>query len=149
MKKILLAPLLIAAVITHAAIRPEINEKIIKAFNETFTYAEDVVWQESGNFYQVNFWQGGINIRARYDENGTLLGTIRYYYEKQLPPAIIAKLKSHYKGKAIFGVTEVSTEETVRYFINLRDDKHWYIVESDVFGSLRQTDKFKRADIGL
>jgi hypothetical protein len=146
MKKIVLASFLFAAVIAHAAIPPEVNEKILKAFKQTFSYAEDVVWQEKDNSYQVNFWQGEVNIRARYDDQGRLLGTIRYYYEKQLPPSVLAKVKSKYAGKTIFGVTEVSSEDEVNYFITLRDDTHWYTVKSDIFGSLQQTDKFKRAE---
>jgi hypothetical protein len=146
MKKIVLTSLLFTAVIAQAATPPEINEKILKSFKQTFAYAEDVVWQEKDNSYQVNFWQGEINIRARYDEQGKLLSTIRYYYEKQLPPSVLAKVKSKYAGKTIFGVTEVSSEEEINYFITLRDDTHWYTVKSDVFGSLQQTDKFKRAD---
>jgi len=146
MKKILLASLLFAAVIAQAATPPDVNEKILKAFKQTFIYAEDVVWQEKDNSYQVNFWQGEINIRARYDEQGKLLGTIRYYYEKQLPPSVLAKVKNKYSGKTIFGVTEVSSDEELNYFITLRDDKNWYTVKSDAFGNLQQTDKFKRAE---
>ena len=65
MKKIILAFLLFAAITSQAANVPDVNEKILKAFKETFTYAEDVVWQEKDNAYQVNFWQGEVNIRAR------------------------------------------------------------------------------------
>jgi hypothetical protein len=147
MKKILFASLLFATVAAQAAVFPEVNEKILKAFKETFIYAEDVVWQENDNVYQVNFWQGEINVRAHYDQQGNLLGTIRYYYEKQLPPAIVAKIKSKYSGKTIFGVTEVSSDVEINYFVTLRDDKNWYTVKSDVYGNLQQTDKFKRADI--
>lgn len=146
MKKIVLASLLFAAAIAQAATPPEVNEKILNAFRQTFAYAEDVVWQEKDNSYQVNFWQGEINIRAWYDDQGKLLATIRYYYEKQLPPSVLEKVKSKYAGKAIFGVTEVSSEDEVNYFINIRDDKNWYIVKCDMFGNLQQTDKFKRAD---
>ncbi|MES1224462.1 MAG: hypothetical protein ABUT20_53700 [Bacteroidota bacterium] len=146
MIKILLASFLFTAILARAATPPEVNEKILKAFKETFIYAEDVVWQEKDNSYQVNFWQGEVNIRARYDELGNLLSTIRYYYEKQLPPSILSKVKRKYAGKTIFGITEVSSEEDLSYFITLRDDKNWYTVKSDVFGNLQQTDKFKRAE---
>ena len=147
MKRVLyLAFLLTGFVATAAPTPPDVNEKILKAFKETFIYAEDVVWQENNNVYQVNFWQGEVNVRARYDLQGNLLGTIRYYFEKQLPPAIVAKIKKKYAGKAIFGITEVTSEEEVNYFVTLQDDKDWYTVKSDAFGNLQQTDKFKRAD---
>jgi hypothetical protein len=146
MKKILFAFFLFAAVASQAAGVPDVNEKILKAFKETFIYAEDVVWQENGNVYQVNFWQGEVNVRAHYDIQGNLLGTIRYYFEKQLPPTILSKIKKKYTGKSIFGVTEVSSDDEINYFVTLQDENDWYTVKSDAFGNLQQTDKFKRAD---
>jgi hypothetical protein len=147
MKKILIILFAFTAVAANAGDRnPEINQNIIKSFNETFIYAQDVVWQERDNVYQANFWQGGINIRARYDDRGNLLGTIRYYFEKQLSPVILAKLKKKYSGKPIFGITEVSFDDDTSYFITLQDDKNWYTVKSDVYGNLQQTEKFKKAE---
>ena len=93
MKKIVLASLLFAAAIAQAATPPEVNEKILNAFRQTFAYAEDVVWQEKDNSYQVNFWQGEINIRAWYDDQGKLLATIRYCHACHgLVTKIVAKL---------------------------------------------------------
>jgi hypothetical protein len=146
MKKILIALFVIVAATARGAGHPEVNQKVIKSFNETFVYAEDVVWQEKDNLYQANFWQGGINIRAKYDEQGNLLGTIRYYFEKQLPPNILSRLKKQYQGKFIFGVTEVSSVDEISYFVTLQDDKNWYTVKSDAYGNLQQTEKFKKAD---
>ncbi len=93
MKKVLIAFLVFSAVAANAAGRPEVNEKILKSFSQTFIYAQDVVWDQKDNVYQANFWQGGINIRARYDDAGNLLETIRYYSEKQLPPNVLSKIK--------------------------------------------------------
>ena len=146
MKKILIALFVFSAVAANAKDRPEVNEKILQSFNQTFIYAKDVVWQQNDNVYQANFWQGEINIRAKYDEQGNLLGTIRYYFEKQLPPNIVSKIKKKYPGKFIFGVTEVSSEEEVNFFVTLQDEKNWYTIKSDVYGNMQQTDKFKRAD---
>jgi len=126
--------------------RPEINQRILNSFTQTFSYAEDVVWQEDNHLYQANFWQGGINIRARYDDQGNLLETIRYYFEKQLPPVVLAKVKKKYSGKAIFGVTEISSEENTSYYITLQDDKNWYTVKSDIYGNLQRSDNFKKAE---
>jgi hypothetical protein len=147
MKKILLALFLSGWVVSHAAApHPEINQKILKSFTETFSYAEDVVWQETNDQFQVNFWQGGINIRARYDDQGNLLETIRYYFEKQLPPTILSKLKKKYSGKSIFGITEISSDESINYFVTLQDEKNWYTIKADAYGNLQETDKFKKAD---
>jgi hypothetical protein len=146
MKKILFALFMFTAFAVRAADRPlEINQRILKSFSETFTYAEDVVWQENNNQYQANFWQGGINIRARYDEQGNLLETIRYYFEKQLPPTVLSRVKKKYSGKSIFGVTEISSDDAISYFITLQDDRNWYSVRSDAYGNLQETEKFKKS----
>jgi hypothetical protein len=76
-----------------------------------------------------------------------LLKTIRYYKEKQLLPNIVSKLKQRFTGKEIGGITETSSDEEVSFVINLKDDKHWYIVKSDVYGNLQQVEKYKRADL--
>jgi hypothetical protein len=127
--------------------RPAVNEKILKAFTETFTTAQDVTWHQYDTYSQANFRQDDIQVRAQYDDNGTLIKTTRYYTEKQLLPNIVAKLKKRYSGKEIGGITEITSDDEVSFLITLKDDKNWYIVKSDVFGNLQQTDKYKRADL--
>ena len=145
MKKILfsLACVIFLATTSNAATP---NEKVLKAFKETFATAKEVTWHEYDNVYQANFKQDEVQIRAQYDEEGRLLKTIRYYGETQLMPNIVFKLRKKYAGKEIFGVTETSSEQEVSFVINLKDENNWYIVKSDMFGNLEQTDKFKRAD---
>ena len=147
MKKLILSAALLVSIAAVASIPPaEVNEKVLKAFKETFTKAEDVVWNEYKDYYQANFKMDDIQVRAQYDENGSLLRTMRYYSEKQLLPNIVFKLKKKYASKEIFGVTEVTTDTDVSFIISLKDDKNWFIVKSDAYANLEQTDKFKRAD---
>ncbi len=147
MKKLfLLAAISISLFATATPIPSEVSEKVLKAFKETFATAREVTWHEYDNVYQANFKQDEVQIRAQYDSDGKLLKTIRYYGESQLMPNIVAKLKKKYTGKEIFGVTETSSDQEVNFVINLKDEDNWYIVKSDIFGNLEQTDKFKRAD---
>lgn len=125
---------------------PKVNEKILKAFNETFTAAQNVSWQEYEDYSQANFVVDKILVRAQYAEDGRLIRTIRYYSEKELLPNIVAKLKKRYAGKEITGVTESSSDDEVSFTINIKDENNWYIVKADVYGNLQQTEKFKRAD---
>jgi predicted RNA binding protein with dsRBD fold (UPF0201 family) len=148
MKKIILSVALLVSIVAGAAVTPaEVNEKVLKAFNETFALAKDVVWQEYENYYQANFKQDEIQMRAQYDEEGELLKTIRYYGEKQLLPNIVSKLKKKYANKEVFGVTESTSSDEVSFVITIKDEKNWYVVKSDVYGNLEQTEKFKRADL--
>jgi hypothetical protein len=147
MKKIILSAALLVSIVAAVSAAPyEVNEKVLKAFKETFAKAQDVVWHEYDNVYQANFKQDDIQIRAQYDQEGSLIQTIRYYGERQLLPNIVSKLKKKYGGREIFGVTETSSDEGVAFLVTLKDEKNWYVVKSDVYGNLEQTEKFKRAD---
>lgn len=145
MKKVFLSAVLaIVSFVTFAA--PDPSEKILKAFSQTFKYAKDITWHNYNDYTQANFKQDEVQVRAQYAEDGSLIKTIRYYGESNLLPTITAKLGKKYPGKEIFGVTETVAEDEVSFVINLRDDQNWYIVKSDMFGNLTQTDKFKRAE---
>jgi hypothetical protein len=147
MKKLILVAALFTSIVAGATAKPtEVSEKVLQAFKETFGQAKDVVWQEYETYYQANFKQDEIRIRAEYDHDGALVRTTRYYGEKQLLPNILSKLKKRYGSKEIFGVTETSSSEEVSFIITLRDDKDYIMVKSDVYGNLDQTDKFHRAD---
>jgi hypothetical protein len=147
MKRIILAAALLVSIAAGARELPnEVNEKVLKAFKATFTQAEDVVWNEYKDYYQANFKMDDIQVRAQYDENGSLLRTMRYYGEKQLLPNIVSRLRKRYSGKDIFGVTEVTTDAEVVFVVTLKDEKNWYVVKSDAYGNLELTDKYKRAD---
>ena len=95
---------------------------------------------------QANFKLSEVQLRAVYDNEGNLLETVRYYGERNLPPNILSRIKKKYNGKTVFGVTEISTETEVSYHITIKDEKNWYMVKSDPYGNLQQTDKFKRAE---
>jgi hypothetical protein len=147
MKKLLFVAALLTGFAAMATPSPaEINEKVLKAFSETFADATDVTWHEYEKYAQANFKQDDVQVKAQFSDDGTLIKTYRYYTEKQLLPNIVSKLKKRYAGKEVTGVTEVTSDEEVTFVINLRDDKNYYIIKSDIYGNLQQTDKYKRAD---
>jgi len=145
MKKLIMCVCLLAAIGATAAVPPEVNQKVLKAFNETFVKAENVIWHEAQNTYQASFKQSEITTRVIYDADGNLLRTTRYYSEEYLPINIITKLKKKFAGKRIHGVTETTTSEEAYYQIVLEDEKNWYIVNADFSGSIELSQKYKKA----
>jgi len=145
MKKFIYLAVWLTGLSAAAATPPEVSEKVLKAFKETFANASNVVWTEADNNYKATFLQSEIRVRAIYDNEGNLLHTVRYYEGKYLPPNVVASLKKRYAGKEIFGVTEISSEIDLVYHITMKDEKNWYIVKSDPFGNLEQTKKYKDA----
>ena len=145
MKKLIILTCLFAALSAAASNPPEISEKVLKAFNETFMKATEVVWHEVQNLYEASFKQSEVISRAIYDKDGNLLRTTRYYSQANLPINILTKLQKRYAGKSVYGVTELSTEDEVSYHITMQDEKNWYIIKADNWGTLELEQKYKKA----
>lgn len=144
MKKSIIFICLLAVLGAVAANTPVVNEKVLKAFRETFANATDVVWHDLENAYEARFKTADIISRVIYNKSGKLLSTTRYYFEDNLPTNILLKLKKKYAGKTVHGVTEVANEEHVIYYIHLVDDKHWYTVKADNWGDLELNEYYKK-----
>jgi len=122
-----------------------INEKLLQTFKQTFPDAEQVKWLETSDKYTVNFKDNGITTKVDYDKDGNFVSSVRYYYEKNLPVNIICKLQKKYSDKKVFGVTEMTTESNVEYYIKLEDAKSWMTVKSNVDGNMEVVEKYKKA----
>ena len=145
MKKLLFSCATLVSLLSFANPPADINAKVLKAFNETFAYAQDVVWNEGQDHYDVKFKQNDILTRIRYDAEGNLLESIRYYHEQQLPLNVLAKVKKRYADKKVFGVTEIANESEILYHIVLEDEKNWLVVQADGTGNMVVKEKFKKA----
>ena len=121
-----------------------ISEQLLQSFKQTFPNAEQVKWLESSDKITVNFMDAGILTKVDYDREGNFVSSVRYYYEKNLPVNIICKLKKKFAGKTVFGVTEMSTDSSVDYYIKLEDEKSWTTVKSDVDGNMEVVEKYKK-----
>lgn len=146
MKTILFAVLLsLTASTLYAHKPPEVNEKVLKLFNETFKNPQEVTWKEYDNIYEVYFKQGDVTNRVQYDNDGNIVQYLRNYSQEQLPFHILSNLKKKYSSRSIFGVTEFFSGTELTYYVTMEDDKHWYTVKSDNFGSLEQTEKLNKS----
>ena len=144
MKSILLAAVALAFTFSSFAKDPGVNEKVLAAFNKTFTDAKEVVWTEANNTYEAHFKQREIQIRVYYDQEGNITKTLRYYGEEHLPLMVLSKIKTKYSDKKVFGVTEESSVDGLYFHVVLEDAKSWLEVKSDVYGSVSETKKMKK-----
>ena len=122
-----------------------INEKLLETFKQTFPNAEQVKWMEQPDKYTVNFKEDGILTKIDYDMDGNFVSSLRYYSEKNLPVNVICKLQKKYADKKVFGVTEMTTDSAVEYYIKLEDATSWITVKSNVDGNLTVVEKYKKA----
>ncbi len=121
-----------------------VNEKVLRAFQETFPSVEEVKWKEYDNYYTVSFRQHAIQSEVRYDKEGNFLSSLRYYKEDMLPLSVLHELKKKYSKKTIFGVTELIVGSDVAYFVKLEDEKTWMTIKSDQQGNLSVYEKMKK-----
>ena len=145
MKKIFLAVAL-ACVSTFAFAAPPVSEKVLKIFQAVFPDVQNARWYETETNYEVYFEKADMKCRIRYDLDGKVMSTIRYYEEKDLPPFLRLKITQKYPGKNIFGITEMNSENELSYHVVLEDKQHWYNVTADGLGQLSLKEKFKKAD---
>ena len=124
---------------------PIVNEKVLKSFDQTFTNAEGVKWEEFENHYVVSFIRSGVQLKVNYDKKGEMLSSISYYTPNNLPLYLQNKLRKEYPGTSLYGVTEVMYNETVTYFVKIQNEKNWITVKIDPSGNHEIYKKYKKA----
>lgn len=122
-----------------------ISDKLLKAFKQTFPDAQQVKWAEQEDKIMVNFKQGDVLTKIEYDKEGNFLSSLRYYSEKNLPVNILCRLQKKYGDKKVFGVTEMTTDTVVEYYIKLEDENNWITVRSNADGNMQVIEKYKKA----
>jgi hypothetical protein len=145
-KKLIIACcLLISTAGAFAATDLTISDKLLQAFHKTFPDAQQVKWAETEDKYLVNFKQGDILTKVEYDKDGNFLNSLRYYSEKNLPVNILCRLQKKYADKKVFGVTEVTSDNYVEYYIKLEDAQNWITVKSNADGNMQVVERYKKA----
>ena len=146
MKKVTMIAAMLIGLASFANKPTDVNDKVLKAFKQTFTSAKDVVWFEYGDSYTVNFKLAEIKTRINYDKDGNIIESFRYYGESQLPIHISNKIQKKFEGMKIFGVTERSMDNDVVFYVMLEGKKDWVEVKSDINGYLEVEQKFSKAE---
>jgi hypothetical protein len=145
MKKVfgILPCLLLLVSLSFAKAMP--NDKILKSFETTFFGTQDVKWYEHPDYCEVSFVQAGIRSNVRYDLQGRFLGSTRYYKEQQLPTNILFKLKNRYQNKNIIGVTEITNNDEIHYYVKMEDNKNLTTIKVNGYGQMEVYEKYKKA----
>ena len=53
--------------------REDVNEKVLKVFENTFPVVTDVKWKEYTDYYSASFKQNGVQTEVRYDKEGNFI----------------------------------------------------------------------------
>ena len=147
MKKMISLCLAVTFTLGVYALPPsDIPGKILESFHRDFPNVQKETIQNSGNSVVVYFNEDDhSSCRVFYDLKGVLKEVIRYYDASKLSPFIRSKVNEKFPGKEISGVTEVTSENTHFYEIELQTAKVWYQIKCDADGTITTEKKWHKS----
>jgi hypothetical protein len=112
------------------AAEPKLTNRIVRAFQATFSEAEDAQWSEVEDLLNVNFTLNGRRMFAFYNVHGDLVVTGRYLSVKQLPKVAQQKLTVEANGLTISETFEISEGVDTRYYATIDNGHELRVVVS-------------------
>jgi hypothetical protein len=146
MKKNVTGLLALLMLVLGAYAADPVDEAVLKIFNESFKEAKEVSWSQTKEHYIVDFVKDDIRYHVTYDRKGKFINSRRYYFQEKLPMYVLFKVKNRFKGKSIYGVTEVMDEFGVEYYITLEDSKDWWMVKVTSRDFMEVTQKLMKSE---
>jgi len=122
---------------------PDIDPRIISAFQKEFSFAKDVKWQQKGELAQVNFSLYDHGFVAWYNSEAELVSTARNILYMQLPLSVIKTLQQQYAGAEFSGVVEITRNEQTSYHISAEIKNKKYLLEASPYGNVNIVKRIK------
>lgn len=135
MKRILFSYLIIA-IFSLSSAKAAPGETLVQVFSNTFPDAKYARWTENGEYYIVSFTRNETRYRVWYDKAGTLVYSLRYCQEGELPVKVLLEVKKKHPDKHIDGVIEITDTNGVIYELILKGKKKWYVVHAAPSGDI-------------
>lgn len=132
------------AAVVFANTPSAVSEKVLKAFKETFTSAEQVKWDEGDNNYSVRFVQEGTRYIVHYNKDGVITSSMRFYEPAKLPMNILKVISQRYADKTAFGVTEITAGDEIAYFVRMEDAKNYYTIKFNASAEGERYEKLRK-----
>lgn len=124
----------------------DVSGKALESFHRDFPNVQKQTVKNCGNSVVVYFKEDDhSSCRVFYDLKGVLEEVIRYYDASKLSPFIRSKVNEKYPGKEISGITEVTSENTHFYEIQVQGTKVWYQIKCDADGTMTTEKKWHKA----
>lgn len=119
------------------------GSRVVSKFEKAFPGATDASWMNTNDGFAVRFLQKGIQHMAFMTKRGNCISYIRYYFEKDLPPAVRTLVKSTYFDYKITSAEEVYHNNVTAYLVTIEDETTWKIIrvvddEMDVYASFKK-----------
>ena len=138
MKKILVTIAIILAGFstTSAAGNPNIDPKIISAFEKEFSFAKNVKWELKQELAQVSFIFNEQAVTAWYNSDAVLVTIARNLLYGQLPISVIKVLDKNYPDAALFGIMEIIHNNEVQYQVTAETKRKTLLLKVTPAGNI-------------
>lgn len=146
MKKTIAALFLSLTIFATAAVTgedPDIDPKILSAFQKEFSFAQNITWQQKGQLVQVNFSLYDHGFVAWYNANAELVSTARNILYMQLPLSIIRSLQHDYPDTNFSGIVEITGDSETFYHITAERRNKKLLLKATPYGTISIVKKFK------
>lgn len=126
-----------------AAPEPDIDPRIVSAFQKEFSFATNVKWQKKGEIVQVNFSLYDHGFVAWYNSEAELMSTARNILYMQLPLSVIKTLQRDYPRAELSGIIEVTSGDRTYYHITAEIKQRKFLLEASPYGSVNKVKRIK------
>ena len=146
MKKIILtlfAFLTIGIAASMANEEPDVDPKILSAFQKEFSFAQNVKWQIKGAFTQVNFSVNDHRFIAWYNSDAQLVSTARNILYMQLPLSVIMTLEKDFTNASLSGFVEITRDDETLYQIQAERKNKKLLLQISPGGNVMMVKRIK------
>jgi hypothetical protein len=118
--------------------KSKVPSLVSTSFKQQFPSANDIEWEMDGHNYKVEFEVGssGADHEAWYDNAGTMLRHTEELSKDGLPPAVMNKIKSDFKGYTIEDPMKITEGTRVTYELELEKMVEEWKVTFDEAGNM-------------
>lgn len=125
------------------ASEPNIDPKILSAFEKEFSFAKNVKWETKGPFTQVNFSLNDQGIVAWYNSEAELVSTARNILYNQLPLSVIKSLENNYADASLYSMVEIIRDGETFYHIHAETKSKKLLLKATQLGNITVIKKIK------
>jgi hypothetical protein len=131
MKKLMVTLVMMLAIGSVTAFAGDVNGKVLNAFKQDFSGANDVQWTAGDGYFKAAFIYNSLHIAAYYSTEGELYGITRHISSLDLPLHLLISLRKEYAQYWITDLFEVAKNNLTSYYITIEDADNTIMLKAD------------------
>lgn len=97
----------------------EVPSVVLNAFQQKFSGAEDIEWENKGGLYKAEFEVGSRDHEVSIDKTGKIIRHKEDFPKKQLPQAIQQQLATEFKAYKLDDADRIEIDGKIFYEVDL------------------------------